>query len=123
MSLFTRNTQEFTKRGVLSILDRFLKEISLIQFVTDCTPQYTQSRSPPLACRPARAAAPPTTLRLPPPPADGYKGKAGEPKKASSPGAASRVTPERRTGRAARRCLSWWAVPQEGISSTLRLHG
>ena len=35
----------------------------------------------------------------------------------------SRVTPERCTGRAARRCLSWWVLPQEGISSTLRLPG
>ena len=46
--------------------------------VTDCTPQYTQSRSPPPAYRPARAAATPTTFRLPAPRADGYKGKAGE---------------------------------------------
>ena len=29
----------------------------------------------------------------------------------SSPGAASRVTPERHTGRTARRCLSRWALP------------
>ena len=95
------------------------------KFVTGCTRQYTQSRSPPPAYRPARAAATPTTLCLPPPCADRYKGKAGEPRKGSSPGAASRVTPERRgrTGRTTRRCLSWWVLPQEGISSTLRLPG
>ena len=51
----------------------------------------------------------------------GIKGKAGEPTKGSSPGVASRVTPERRTGRTARRCLSWWVIPQEGISSTHQL--
>ena len=38
----------------------------------------------------------------------------------NSPGAANRVTPERRTGWTARRCLSWWVLPQEGISSTHR---
>ena len=58
-----------------------------LKIVTDCTRQYTQSRSPPPAYRPARAAATPTTLRLPPPRANGYKGKAGEPRKGSSPGA------------------------------------
>ena len=89
--------------------------------MTDCTWQYTRSRSPPQDHRPAHAAATPTALRLPPPRADGYKGKAGGPRKGSSPGAASRVTPERRTGRAAQRCLSWWVLPQESISSTLRL--
>ena len=91
--------------------------------VTDCARQHTQSRSPPPAYRPARAAATPTTLCLPPPRADGYKGKAEEPRKSSWPGAASRVTLERRTGRAARRCLSWWVLPKEGVSGTLRLPG
>ena len=98
-------------------------EFNFNDLVTDCTRQYTRSRSPPPAYRPARAAATPTALRLPPPRADGYKEKAGEPRKGSSPGAASQVTPERRTGRAAQRCLSWWVLPQEGISNTLRLPG
>ena len=90
--------------------------IVAVETMTDCSRQYTQSRSPPPAYRPARAAASPTTLRLPPPRADRYKGKAGEPRKCSSPGAARWVTAERRTGRTDRRCLSWWVLPQEGIS-------
>ena len=52
--------------------------------MTDCTRRYTQSRSPPLAYRPARAAASPTSFHLPSPCADGYKRKAREPGKGSS---------------------------------------